>query len=195
MHSKILKLIVLLLTIAYNAEAAGSISGTVTSRGEGVVDAVVYIDSINGNFLPPKKNPVMDQKNLTFIPHVMPILIGTTVDFINSDDVLNNVFTPSWAGRRFNLGTYPKGIVRSFTFNRVGEVIILCNIHPEMEAYILVLKNPFFAITDKEGKFSIAEVPPGKYTLRAWHEDLKSQAKIVSVPEGAEVTVRFDLIR
>lgn len=195
MRSKILKLTILLLAIAYNAEAAGSISGTVTSRGEAVADAAVYIDSINGDFTPPKKNPVMDQKNLTFIPHVMPILIGTTVDFINSDDILNNVFTPSWAGRKFNLGTYPRGIVRSFTFDRLGEVVILCNIHPEMEAYILVLKNPFFAVTDKEGKFSIPGIPSGKYTLIVWHEDLKSQAKGVSVPEGAEVRVGFELIK
>ncbi|HLA47863.1 MAG TPA: carboxypeptidase regulatory-like domain-containing protein, partial [Nitrospinota bacterium] len=121
--------------------------------------------------------------------------IGTTVNFINSDDVLNNIFTPSWAGRKFNLGTYPKGIVRSFTFDRLGEVVILCNIHPEMEAYIFVLSNPFFAVTDKTGKFTISGVPSGKYTLKTWHERLKPQTKQISVKENSTTVVDFELIR
>jgi len=195
MPIKILTLI-LYLTLPSIALAAGTISGTVTYRGGATVDAVVYIEDTAGEFAPPKEHLVMDQKNLTFIPHVMPILIGTTVNFINSDDVLNNIFTPSWAGRKFNLGTYPKGIVRSFTFDRLGEVVILCNIHPEMEAYILALKNPFFAVTDKTGKFTISGVPSGRYTLRTWHEKLKPQTKQISVMENTTTTVvDFELIR
>ena len=195
MPIKILTLI-LYLTLPSIALAAGTISGTVTYGGGATVDAVVYIEDTAGEFAPPKEHLVMDQKNLTFIPHVMPILIGTTVNFINSDDVLNNIFTPSWAGRKFNLGTYPKGIVRSFTFDRLGEVVILCNIHPEMEAYILALKNPFFAVTDKTGKFTISGVPSGRYTLRTWHEKLKPQTKQISVMENTTTTVvDFELIR
>lgn len=195
MPIKILTLI-LYLTLPSVALAAGTISGTVAYREGATVDAVVYIEDTAGEFAPPKEHLVMDQKNLTFIPHVMPILIGTTVNFINSDDVLNNIFTPSWAGRKFNLGTYPKGIVRSFTFDRLGEVVILCNIHPEMEAYILVLKNPFFAVTDKTGKFTISGVPSGRYTLRTWHEKLKPQTKQISVMENTTTTVvDFELIR
>lgn len=195
MPFKILTLI-LYLTLPSIALAAGTISGTVTDKGGATVDAVVYIEDTAGEFASPKEHLVMDQKNLTFIPHVMPILIGTTVNFINSDDVLNNIFTPSWAGRKFNLGTYPKGIVRSFTFDRLGEVVILCNIHPEMEAYILVLSNPFFAVTDKTGKFTISGVPSGRYTLRTWHERLKPQIKQISVRENTTTTVvDFELIR
>ena len=194
MPIKILTLI-LYLTLPSIALAAGTISGTVTYRGGATVDAVVYIEDTAGEFAPPKEHLVMDQKNLTFIPHVMPILIGTTVNFINSDDVLNNIFTPSWAGRKFNLGTYPKGIVRSFTFDRLGEVVILCNIHPEMEAYIFVLSNPFFAVTDKTGKFTISGVPSGKYTLKTWHERLKPQTKQISVKENSTTVVDFELIR
>lgn len=87
----------------------------------------------------------MDQKGLTFVPHVLPILVGTTVDFKNSDDVLHNVFTPSKAGDRFDLGTWGKGQMKSFTFKKPGEVVILCNVHPEMEAYIVVVETPYFA--------------------------------------------------
>lgn len=195
MPFKILTLI-LYLTLPSIALAAGTISGTVTGKGGATVDAVVYIEDIAGEFAPPKEHLVIDQKNLTFIPHVMPILIGTTVNFINNDDVLNNVFTPSWAGREFNLGTYPKGIVRSFTFDRLGEVVILCNIHPEMEAYILVLSNPFFAVTDKTGKFTISGVPSGRYRLRAWHERLKPQTKQIIIRDNTTTTVvDFELIR
>src|SRR4030066_859796 len=155
---------------AANAE---TIRGTVRYKSEDDAGkTVVYIEKASGTFVPPYKHPIMDQVELTFVPYVLPVLIGTTVDFHNSDDVLNNIFTPSWAGRKFNLGTYPKGIVRSFTFDRLGEVVILCNIHPEMEAYILALKNPFFAVTDKTGKFTISGVPSGRYTLRTWHEKL-----------------------
>ncbi|OGW08672.1 MAG: hypothetical protein A2W77_09470 [Nitrospinae bacterium RIFCSPLOWO2_12_39_16] len=189
-----------LLTLLYLALpsivlAAGTITGVIKDKGGATVDTVVYIEDIAGEFAPPKEHLVMDQKNLTFTPHVMPILIGTTVNFINSDDVLNNIFTPSWAGRKFNLGTYPKGIVRSFTFDRLGEVVILCNIHPEMEAYIFVLSNPFFAVTDKTGKFTISGVPSGKYTLKTWHERLKPQTKQISVKENSTTVVDFELIR
>jgi len=188
-------LTLLYLTLPSIVLAAGTISGTITDKRGVTVDAVVYIEDSAGEFAPPKEHLVMDQKNLAFTPHIIPILIGTTVDFLNSDDILNNVFTPSWAGHKFNLGTYPKGIVRSFTFDRLGEVVILCNIHPEMEAYIIILSNPFFAVTDKTGKFTISGVPSGRYTLRTWHERLKPQTKQISVRENNTTVVDFELIR
>ncbi len=188
-------LTLLYLALPSIALAAGTISGTITDKGGGTVDTVIYIEDSAGEFAPPKEHLVMDQKNLAFTPHIIPLLIGTTVDFLNSDDILNNVFTPSWAGHKFNLGTYPKGIVRSFTFDRLGEVVILCNIHPEMEAYIIILSNPFFAVTDKTGKFTISGVPSGRYTLRTWHERLKPQTKQISVRENNTTVVDFELIR
>jgi plastocyanin len=171
---------------------AGEINGTV-KVGRNNSNAAVYIDAIKGKtFTTPSEKPKMDQKQMTFIPHVLPILLGTTVEFHNSDTVLHNVFTPSKAGDRFNLGTWPAGIVKTYTFKKPGIVALLCNVHPEMSAYIIVVETPFFDVTDKEGKFSIKNVPAGTYTLVAWHERLrKNLSKPVTVPEKGSVQVDF----
>jgi len=177
---------------------AGDIKGNVKAKGaKHSGDAVVYIDKIPGKtFMPPKEPALMDQKNLVFIPHVLPILAGTTVNYLNSDDVLHNVFTPDKCAERFNLGTWPKGQVRSYTFKEPGCVsVMLCNVHPEMEAYIVVLETPYFAVSAKDGAYVIKDVPAGKYTLRIWHEKLKGQEVSVEVPEKGDVTVDFQLKR
>lgn len=134
----------------------------------------------------------MDQKGLTFIPHVLPVLRGTTVDFLNSDTVAHNVFTPSEAGDKFNLGTWQRGVVRNYTFNKLGVVEILCNLHPDMSAFILVLSNPYFMKIEKDGKFIIVDVPAGRYTLNLWHERLKPVTRDVEVPETDEIEVNFE---
>ena len=171
---------------------AETVRGTVNLKSEeDTGKVVVYIEKADGVFIPPEKHPIMDQIDLTFVPFVLPVLIGTTVDFHNSDDVLNNIFTPSWAGRKFNLGTYPKGVVRSFTFDRVGEVVLLCNIHPEMESYILVLQNPYFVVSDKDGKYQIHNVPPGIYNLKMWYKRKISPAYTITVEKGKETVVDF----
>src|SRR3972149_1421048 len=138
---------VILLVLSFNTAYAETIRGTVKYKSdEDAGKAVVYIEKAYGTFIPSKKNPIMDQIDMTFVPYVLPLLAGATVDFHNSDGLLNNIYSPSWAGYRFNLGTYPKGVVRPFTFDRLGEIIVLCNIHPQMEAYILALQNPYFAV-------------------------------------------------
>ncbi|MEK9137412.1 MAG: hypothetical protein AAB393_09850, partial [Bacteroidota bacterium] len=145
-------------------------------------------------FDPPKDPAIMDQKNLTFIPHVLPILAGTTVDYLNSDDVLHNVFTPDKCAEKFNLGTWPKGKKRSYTFKDPGCVsVMLCNVHPEMEAFIVVLKTPYYAVSGKDGSLSIKNVPAGKYILSIWHEKLKGESKEITVPESGAVDVNFEL--
>ncbi|MBI5327538.1 MAG: hypothetical protein HZB80_04485 [Deltaproteobacteria bacterium] len=151
---------------------------------------VVYVEKAGGVFIPPEKRPIMDQIDLIFVPYVLPVLIGTTVDFHNSDDVLNNIFTPS-SGYKFNLGTYPKGVVRSFTFNRLGEVVLLCNIHPDMEGYIMVLQNPYFVVPDKRGEYRISNVPPGTYNVKMWYKKNISPAYTITVEKGAEAVVDF----
>lgn len=181
--------IVLILSCISHAE---TIRGTVKLKSEDDAGKVViYIEKAPGGFIPPEKHPVMDQSELIFVPHVLPILIGTTVDFHNSDDVLNNIFTPSWAGYKFNLGTYPKGVVRSFTFNRLGEVALLCNIHPDMEGYILVLQNPYFTIPDKQGRYEIKDVPPGVYDFKMWYKRKVSPSYTVTVKKGKDTMVDF----
>lgn len=186
----------ILLICIGSIAAAGDIKGTVKARGvKHSGDAVIYIDKItNKKFEAPKEHAKMDQKNLVFIPRVLPILAGTTVNFLNSDDVLHNVFTPDKCAEKFNLGTWPKGQIRSYTFKEPGCVaVMLCNVHPEMEAYVLVLENPYYAVSAKDGSYTIKNVPAGKYMLKSWHEKLKSEPQEVTVAESGEVDVNFEL--
>ena len=185
-------LFIILFILSVNMAGAETIRGTVKYKSaDDVEKAVVYIENADGAFTPPKKNPIMDQIGMRFIPYVLPVLIGTTVDFHNSDGLLNNIYTPSWAGHKFNLGTYPKGVVRPFTFDRLGEVAVLCNIHPHMEAYILALKNPYFVVPDKDGKYQIKDLPPGVYNLKMWYKKAVSPVKSITVENGKETVADF----
>ncbi|MDP1677537.1 MAG: carboxypeptidase regulatory-like domain-containing protein [Bacteroidota bacterium] len=175
---------------------AGGIKGKVKAIGaKNHGNAVIYIDEIEGKtFDPPKEHAKMDQKNLSFIPHILPLLAGTTVDYMNSDDVLHNVFSPDKCVEKFNLGTWPKGKSRSYTFENPGCIsVMLCNVHPEMEAYILVLKTPYFVVSEKSGNYIIKNVPPGKYTVKIWHEKLKGSSQEVTVIESGDVTADFEI--
>lgn len=148
--------------------------------------AVVYVERVPGTFH--GENAKMDQQSKIFIPYVLPVVQGTAVEFHNSDNLQHNVF--GVGGDKFNLGTYTQGMSRSYTFNKLGEVAILCNVHPEMEAYILVLQNPYFTQLDGSGKFRIADVPPGDYVVRAWYHG-KTKQQNVKVPAKGSVTVSF----
>ncbi len=174
---------------------AGTITGTIKARG--VRDArnvVVYLENAEGVFDPPEEKPIVDQKNLIFIPHILPVLKGTTVQFSNSDSVQHNVFSPSKCCK-FNLGTYGSGIVREVTFDKTDAVALLCNVHAEMSAYVVVLQNPYFALTGPDGVFTIKDVPPGSYTIKTWHEKLKKQKENVTVVKGEQSTIDFRLSR
>jgi hypothetical protein len=107
--------------------------------------------------------------------------------------VLHNVFTPDKCADKFNLGTWPKGEVRGYTFKNVGSAVMLCNVHPEMEAFVVVVPTPYFAKTGPDGKFKIGGVPAGSYTVQIWHEKLKAQAASVTVPAEGAATVSFAL--
>jgi plastocyanin len=166
------------------AASAGSISGKVSGvTGE----SVVYVDTIAGKTFPaPSDHPVMDQKGLLFQPHIMVVQVGTTVEFLNSDEVAHNVFWPSLmqGGKKLpgkNLGTWPTGEKRPFKFEQAGVAALLCNVHPEMAGYIVVVPTPYFAKTDKSGDFKIENVPDGQYTLVGWHEGAKNSSKAVTV--------------
>lgn len=176
---------------------AGDIEGTVLCKGvRSNQGAVVYLEKIEGEFKPPENPAVMDQRNLKFYPHILTITVGTTVDFLNSDDVLHNVFSPEVCANKFNLGTWPKGDRRSRTFTVEGcYSIILCNVHPEMEAWILVLQNPYYAVTDENGFYRIKDIPPGTFNLVVWHERLKKKILSVEVTPTGETTVNIILTR
>ena len=157
----------------------GTIEGTV-AHARGTTDLVVYIVSAPGQFPARAQHALIDQKKMTFTPHVLPILVGATVDFLNSDAVSHNVFTPDNEG--YNLGSWPKGEKHSYTFKKAGIYTQLCSIHPEMLAFVLVLQNPHYAVTAKDGHFSIPNVPAGQYTLKVWGEKLKKPDKEKTFP-------------
>jgi plastocyanin len=174
------------------AAYAGSLTGKVEA-GKGA--SVVYVDAIAGKSYPaPTKPVVMDQKHLLFVPHILAVQAGTTVQFLNSDKVQHNIFWPSINGNRklgHNMGTWPSGQKRDFKFTTPGIVPLLCNVHPEMSGFIVVSPTPYFAETDAEGNFKIADVPNGSYTVTAWHEGKKTQSKPVTV--AGETKVDFTL--
>lgn len=184
-----LKAGVLMAVIAVLCAAAwaGDIEGKVTGmKGK----SVVYVDTIAGKTFPaPKDHPVMDQKGLVFVPHIMVVQQGTTVEFLNSDTVQHNVFWTAIGSDKkagHNLGTWPKGEKRSYTFDKPGVLPLLCNVHPDMGAYIIVSPTPYFAQTDDSGNYKIKDVPDGSYMVAVWHEGAKSQSKPVSVSGGAK---------
>ena len=174
---------------------AGTIKGKVTvPRARTLADIVVYVERAPGQFPPPAKHAVMNQKSLTFVPHVLPVVAGTTVDFLNSDQVLHNVFSPDKCAKKFNLGTWPKGEIRSMKFEDTGcSPVLLCNVHPEMEAFVVVLQNPYFGVTDKSGLYSIPDVPEGKYAIRVWNRKLAPLSQEVAVPKEGDVTADLAL--
>jgi len=117
--------------------------------------------------------------------------------FLNSDPVGHNVYWPSISGNKklaHNMGTWPQGQEKSFTFNDLGVAPLLCNVHPEMSAYVVVVPTPYFAITDKEGNFEIKDVPDGSYTLKTWSEAGKPATQTVSVA-GGSATVNITVTR
>ncbi len=176
----------LLLVVTVVAVATAAFAGEIKGKVSGVSGvSVVYVNAIAGKTFPePDKHVVIDQKGLMFHPHVTAIQQGTTVDFLNSDNVAHNVFWPSISGNKklsHNLGTWPNGEKKPFKFDNPGVAPLLCNVHPEMAAYVVVSPTPYFAETDDSGNYTIANVPDGSYTVTAWHEGAKNQSKPVTV--------------
>lgn len=174
------------VTFAFTgAASAGTITGKLKLKADDK-QAVVYVESATGTFAAPKGHAQMDQKGMMFIPYILPVLVGTTVDFLNSDSVNHNVFTPD--NEAYNLGTWPKGSIKSYTFKRAGVYTQLCSIHPEMEAFIVVLPNPYFATVDKDGNFKIDGVPDGHYSLKVFAKKLKKADKERKFPVDVKGT-------
>jgi plastocyanin len=155
--------------------------------------AVVYLgeDKQLPTGEPPRQHPVMDQRNITIIPHILPVVAGTTVDFPNSDALYHNLFSLSPA-RKFDLGRYPKGVSKQVTFDKPGEVHIYCDIHPSMSSVVLVLPNHFFTTVASDGQFRLSNIPAGNYVIHAWHEQLHDIEQSVMVPDSGIVLVKFE---
>jgi len=132
------------------------------------------------------------QQGAAFSPHVLPILVGTTVEWPNQDEIFHNVFSIS-EPKEFDLGLYKHPELKRVTFDKPGRVDVFCSIHKTMNCVILVLESPYFTATDARNQYAITNVPPGTYRLRAWHERLPSQTREVTVPAAGEVRVDFIL--
>jgi plastocyanin len=156
--------------------------------------SVVYLESApRGAFEASEGgHAVMDQRNETFVPHVLAITTGTTVDFPNSDSFYHNVFSLSKT-KAFDLGRYAAGNSRPIRFDRPGIVRVFCDIHAHMNAYILVFGHPFFAMTDRDGRYRIENVPPGTYGVIAWNEGTSSETRPIAVPDGGVAELDFTL--
>lgn len=137
------------------------------------------------------------QRGERFVPHVLPVLRGAVVQFPNEDNVYHNVFSLSSAaapnGKGFDLGRYPKGSSKSWTFDTPGTVQVFCHIHSDMSAVVLVLSNPYFASPGDDHHFAIEDVPEGDYTIVGWHERAKAVTKRVHVAAGQTTTVDFNI--
>ncbi|NOY28045.1 MAG: hypothetical protein GXP62_19445 [Oligoflexia bacterium] len=163
--------IILSTSLCFGSTAlAGTIEGTL-QHNKGNANIVVSVTVPTEHPSPRSSHPLLDQQDLAFVPHVLPVLVGTTVDFINNDPVNHNVFSPD--GEGYNLGTWSRSQRRSHTFSTVGVYTQLCTLHPEMEGFVVVLATPHFAVTDAEGHFTISGVPDGHYSVAVWGPKLK----------------------
>ena len=183
--------------VAAPAERRPGVADLGSPRGRDVPDmlsSVVYLESApRGAFeMAEGGHAVMDQRNETFVPHVLAVMTGTTVDFPNSDKFYHNVFSLSKV-KRFDLGRYAAGHSSSVRFDRPGIVRVFCDIHSHMNAFILVFSHPFFALTDTEGRYHIDNVPAGTYNVIAWNEGTSTDPKSVTVPDGGAAELDFSV--
>jgi plastocyanin len=177
------------------AQRRPGVSDLVVPRTRDLPDvnrSVVYLDTApRGAFDAPEPGHAeMDQRNETFVPHVLAITAGTVVDFPNSDHFYHNVFSLS-KPRRFDLGRYAAGESKSVRFDRPGIVRVFCEIHSHMNAFILVFAHPFFAVTDGDGRYRIDDVPAGTYSVVAWNEGTASEPRAVTVGAGGAIEADF----
>lgn len=215
-----LYLAILSTFLAVTTSAAGTIVGNVRAEGKpklgdsakggkydsrkfkfvekidyaALTDFIVYIDQpvTNAPSGSLKTQQVITQRDAVFRPAVLPIVVGTTVEWPNKDDIFHNVFSIS-ESNPFDLGLYKDPEVKKVQFKNPGRVDVFCSIHSQMNCVILVLQNPFFASTDKSGRFRIPNVPPGTYKLKAWHKRLPPSVQEIVVPQDGEVQIQFTL--
>jgi plastocyanin len=153
-------------------------------------EAVVFVDGVKTRTRPARTT--MTMKGKTFIPHVVVVPVGGSVDFPNEDPIFHNVFSVS-GENRFDLDLYKRPKSGTWTFQTPGIVRIYCNIHPQMSAVVIVRDNPYFTKVTPDGSFAIEDVPAGRYTLKAWHERGNEAAMDISVPAQGQVGAKLVL--
>jgi len=169
---------------------AAEVAGTVELAGRSLPNAVVWLDAPNLPRAPQTGRVVLDQRNLDFGPHVLVVQVGTIVDFPNNDRVFHNVFSFR-DGKKFDLGMYPAGSRKRLTFDKPGLSRVFCNIHPNMAAYIMAVETPYFAVSDEDGAFTIADVPAGSYTYHAWRPGGTTLSGSMTAGQGTRLDIKW----
>lgn len=171
----------------------------VVSQKGGVKNAVVSLPDIKrGKAVEALDSPKLDQNGCRFIPHVLVLPAGATFDLVNSDKILHNFHTTSAINPTLNKAQPKFKPVMKIDLKKENilkpDIIkVNCDVHEWMNAWIIIADHPYYAVTDEDGSFTLKDVPPGTYTLQVWHETLGKDTKGVSVKEGAETKVGFEL--
>jgi len=188
----LLSIISAVALISLQSGDTGIVKGTITINGKATSNVVVSVEGLPlenlGSEISGRKSqrPVMEQRDLGFFPNLLAVVANTAVDFPNSDKTWHNVFSTSEA-KTFELGLYPPGESRSAVFDKPGVVRVLCNIHPDMEAYIVVKEHPYFAVPDGRGNYQIEAVPLGRYRLEIWRPGLGTRVEYFNLVRKGEV--------
>ena len=186
--------VVLLPAVLFAGEPTkvGTVKGVISVAGRPTGDAVVSVEGIAEKHIKSQisnlksKKALMDQRDLKFVPRVLAVLVGTTVEFPNNDKTFHNVYSSSEA-KKFDLGLYAPGKSRGAKFDKAGVVKILCNVHPSMEAYVVVKGHPNYGATDSRGIYSVSGVPLGRYRLEVWHPDFGTKVLPFELVRDGEV--------
>lgn len=182
----------------YADPGPGGLPSTTPDTGSEMRNVVIYVQSDAAHpvawdsSLASSLSHTMVQKDERFLPHVLPVVKGTRVEFPNEDDVYHNVFSLSSAAT-FDLGRYPRGTSKSVTFTNTGTVQVFCHIHSDMSAVVLVLDNPYFSTPTAAGRYAIDNVPAGDYTVVGWHERARPIVQHVHVGDGETAKLDFNI--
>jgi len=190
----LLGVLVALPRVVAGAEGGGVgiVKGTITIGGKPTPDAVVSVEGVPAEHvraqiaITKSQKKIMDQRNIKFIPTVLAVMVGGTVDFPNNDTAWHNVYSKGGAND-FDLGLYPPGKTRSKKFEKPGVSRILCNAHPNMEGFIVVKDHPFFSTADSRGNYEIKNVPVGKVRVEIWYPNLEVRSETVEIVRHGEV--------
>jgi plastocyanin len=178
------------LLLAGTGPPANELYGTTHAGEKPIRDAVVWLDGSAGALPMRRAKVTLDQRNLSFSPHVLAVQLGTKVYFPNHDRVFHSVFS-FHDGKQFDLGLYPVGAVKEVPFDQSGLSRVFCNIHPQMAAYVMVVDTPYFAVSDDSGRFSIRDVLSGTYRYHAWHAGAPILSDPVIVVPGTALEIRW----
>jgi plastocyanin len=190
MRVSVLAVGLLVLKASAAGAPAADLRGTAHAGDRPQPNAVVWLEAPNASPSREAKRPVLDQRNLSFSPHVLAVRVGASVDFPNNDRVFHNVFSFR-DGKKFDLGLYPVGVQKPVLFDRPGLSRIFCNIHPNMAAYVLAVDSPYFSVTDERGLFSIPLVPAGTFTYHAWRPGGPDLTGTVAIDAGQPLDIHW----